>query len=128
VLAGHSLAGLFSLWALVHRPQAFSAYVSLSPSLWSNPELQAQAAGLAHGAGNDPAGNRPRVFIGVGGWEVVLPPWMAGQAGSEEIQARRAQRRMSSNAESIAQSLQELDGRTVAVVELCPDEDHATIL
>lgn len=127
VLAGHSLAGLFSLWALVHRPQAFSGYVSLSPSLWSNPELQAQAAGLAHGAGNDPAGNRPRVFIGVGGWEEVLPPWMAGQAGSEEIQARRAQRRMASNAESFARTLQKLDGGPETVFELFPDEDHASV-
>jgi len=127
VLAGHSLAGLFTLWTLVHRPQAFSAYVSLSPSLWSNPELQAQATGLAHGAGNDPAGNRPSVFIGVGGWEEVLPPWMAGQPGSEEIQARRAQRRMASNAEAFARTLQTLNGGPETAFQLFPDEDHASV-
>ena len=127
VLAGHSLAGLFSLWTLVHQPQAFSAYVSLSPSLWSNPELQAQAARLAHGAADDAAGNRPRVFIGVGGWEEVLPPWMAGKPGSEEIEARRAQRRMASNAEAFARALQHLDGGPETAFQLFPDEDHASV-
>src|SRR5690606_2110637 len=72
VLAGHSLAGLFTLWTLVNRPQSFSGYVSLSPSLWSDPGLQDGVQSLARGTKGDPT----RVFIGVGGWEELLPPWM----------------------------------------------------
>ncbi|MCY3545493.1 MAG: alpha/beta hydrolase-fold protein [Gemmatimonadetes bacterium] len=34
ILIGHSLGGLFANHALVHRPDVFNAYVSISPSLW----------------------------------------------------------------------------------------------
>lgn len=33
-LVGHSFGGLFALHALMTRPEAFDAYVSISPSLW----------------------------------------------------------------------------------------------
>lgn len=33
VFAGHSLGGLFSLWALATRPTLFNAYIAVSPSL-----------------------------------------------------------------------------------------------
>ncbi|MGB5302336.1 MAG: alpha/beta hydrolase-fold protein [Gemmatimonadota bacterium] len=34
VLAGHSLGGLFALYALAERPQLFDAYFAFSPSVW----------------------------------------------------------------------------------------------
>lgn len=34
ILVGHSLGGLFALHAWLSRPEAFRAYVALSPSLW----------------------------------------------------------------------------------------------
>jgi predicted alpha/beta superfamily hydrolase len=36
VLVGHSFGGLFANYALLTRPEAFNAYVSISPSLWWN--------------------------------------------------------------------------------------------
>src|SRR5690606_17783956 len=131
ILAGHSLAGLFTLWTLVTRPQSFSGYVSLSPSLWSDPGLQERLEGRAEDEVERKAkgmkGDPIRVFIGVGGWEELLPPWMAQQAGSEEIQARRLQRRMASNAAAFAQALQDMDGGPETVFQLFPDEDHASV-
>lgn len=44
VLIGHSLGGLFANHALVHRPDVFDAYISISPSLWwEEQRLVAQA-------------------------------------------------------------------------------------
>ena len=34
VLTGHSLGGLFAVHALLRRPDAFQAYIAVSPSLW----------------------------------------------------------------------------------------------
>ena len=44
ILIGHSLGGLFANHALVHRPDVFDAYISISPSLWWDEQrLVAQA-------------------------------------------------------------------------------------
>ncbi|MDE2754086.1 MAG: alpha/beta hydrolase-fold protein [Gemmatimonadota bacterium] len=44
ILIGHSLGGLFANHALVHRPDVFNAYISISPSLWWDEQrLVAQA-------------------------------------------------------------------------------------
>lgn len=34
VLTGHSLGGLFAVYALINRPQVFNGYLAISPSLW----------------------------------------------------------------------------------------------
>lgn len=34
VLVGHSLAGMFAIYALLERPELFDAYIATSPSLW----------------------------------------------------------------------------------------------
>jgi len=39
VFAGHSLGGLFAINAFLTRPNAFDAYVAVSPSLWWDGEL-----------------------------------------------------------------------------------------
>lgn len=44
ILAGHSLGGLFSFHCLVDHPDLFNAYLSISPSLWWDNELELQQA------------------------------------------------------------------------------------
>jgi predicted alpha/beta superfamily hydrolase len=44
ILVGHSLGGLFSVYALTSAPDAFNAYVSISPSLWWDDELMRRNA------------------------------------------------------------------------------------
>jgi predicted alpha/beta superfamily hydrolase len=34
VLVGHSLGGLFAVYALMYRPDVFQGYIAISPSLW----------------------------------------------------------------------------------------------
>lgn len=44
ILIGHSLGGLFAVHALTTSPDAFNAYVSISPSLWWDNELMRRQA------------------------------------------------------------------------------------
>ncbi|MEE8191556.1 MAG: alpha/beta hydrolase-fold protein [Gemmatimonadales bacterium] len=44
VLVGHSFGGLFAAYALLTRPEAFNAYVSISPSLWWNDRSMVELA------------------------------------------------------------------------------------
>ena len=65
ILAGHSNAGMFSLYAFIRRPDLFQANIALSPSFGLDDRFVAQVAGAL--AKPVPA---PRfVFIGAGGDE-----------------------------------------------------------
>jgi hypothetical protein len=44
ILIGHSLGGLFAIHALATAPDAFNAYVSISPSLWWDDEITRRQA------------------------------------------------------------------------------------
>ncbi len=56
VLVGHSLGGLFAVNALLSRPDAFNAYLAISPSLWF--DERAPVARAEAGLGKLPAGTR----------------------------------------------------------------------
>ena len=47
VLVGHSYGGLFSAWMLLTRPDLFSGYVIVSPSLWYDDEMIFEVEGSA---------------------------------------------------------------------------------
>jgi len=65
VLAGHSNAGMFSLYAFIRRPDVFQANIALSPSYGLDDRFVAQ---LATALAKPAAGSR-FVFIGAGGDE-----------------------------------------------------------
>jgi predicted alpha/beta superfamily hydrolase len=44
VLIGHSLGGLFAVYALLNRPEVFKGYVVISPSLWWDDQVLVKAA------------------------------------------------------------------------------------
>jgi len=44
VLVGHSLGGLFAVYALINRPEVFKGYVVISPSLWWDDQVLVKAA------------------------------------------------------------------------------------
>jgi pimeloyl-ACP methyl ester carboxylesterase len=60
ILFGHSYAGLFAANVLAANPEAFSAYVVASPSVWADPQLLEKLASSA------PKGNGRRVYIAAG--------------------------------------------------------------
>lgn len=49
VLVGHSLGGLFGLYALVRRPQVFIGYVVMEPAVWWNNRKELEDARAALG-------------------------------------------------------------------------------
>jgi predicted alpha/beta superfamily hydrolase len=44
VLVGHSLGGLFAVYALLNRPEVFKGYLIISPSLWWDDQVLVKAA------------------------------------------------------------------------------------
>jgi len=65
ILAGHSNAGMFSLYAFIRRPDLFQANIALSPSFGLDDRFVAQLAGALA----KPAPTPRFVFIGAGGDE-----------------------------------------------------------
>jgi len=126
ILFGHSLGGLFSAHALLTRPDAFSAFLVSSPSLYWNefailqllPAFAERLAALPR---------QPRVFVDVGGKEQDLPTSVAeGFAGTlEEAQAWIKAARMVDAAKEFAAALGEAgvaDLHHIAFAE----EDHTS--
>jgi len=44
VLVGHSLGGLFAVYALMNRPDVFQGYIAISPSLWWDDQALVKAS------------------------------------------------------------------------------------
>ncbi len=44
VLIGHSLGGLFAVYALLNRPEVFQGYIIISPSLWWDDQVLVKTA------------------------------------------------------------------------------------
>lgn len=63
-LFGHSFGGLFALWLMFTRPDAFCNIIAASPAItWENSFL------LGHLANWAPPGPAPRVHLSAGEWE-----------------------------------------------------------
>jgi hypothetical protein len=60
VLVGHSLGGLFALYALADRPQLFNGYLVMEPATWWNSGRELTAAGAAL---RQPATRQTRVML-----------------------------------------------------------------
>lgn len=127
-LFGHSLGGLFTAHALLTRPEAFSAFLCSSPSLWWD-----QFAILGHFAtfpekiANLPT--KPGVLISVGGKEQDLPTKVPPgiDISLEAAQAMVAASRMVDGAADFVCALRNagLDDTTHVVFE---GEDHASVI
>ncbi len=83
-VAGHSFGGLFGVWAMRYRPDLFSRYLLVSPSLWWNGGEVLK---------DWPAPRAKRVFLSVGGREfgnmqqpygILLERLQAGDATAVE--------------------------------------------
>ncbi len=115
-LFGHSYGGLFTLYTLLSRPQAFQRYVAASPSLWWNQrhafDLLQTFAGLQ---------SRPdvRLMLSVGTAEQPA----ADTQGLNERQRHLLERRMVDNAREFQQRLGALGVN--AQLLLTPGQDHA---
>ncbi|MFN8177615.1 MAG: alpha/beta hydrolase-fold protein [bacterium] len=60
VISGHSLSGLFALYALAKRPELFTGYLVMEPSVWWNGGREVEDARATLG---QPAARRARVML-----------------------------------------------------------------
>lgn len=126
VLMGHSFGGLFALYVLFDRPGAFDAYVALSPSIWFNERMIADAAArfLAR-----PAAERgdAALFLSVGALEQELTGVEEDHPQAEIRRTWKARNRMVDNAREMAALLQDIEGLDVSFVEF-PGEEHTSVI
>jgi predicted alpha/beta superfamily hydrolase len=124
---GHSLAGYFVLHALFTRPQAFRAYVSVSPSIWRDrDELFGRVPALESHLGERTA--PLDVMMAVGEYEQALAPWQPATPQSAEIAARRSARRMVDDARDLSTAIARLTRPGVRVhFSEFAGEDHASV-
>lgn len=128
ILFGHSLGGLFTTYALLTRPDAFTAFLANSPSLWWDgfavlghlPAFKDKLAALDR---------KPRVLIGVGGQEQDPPTKvpMGMQMSLEEIQATVAASRMVDAVPELAAALSSAGLSDVEHV-IYDKEDHGSVV
>jgi len=127
ILFGHSLGGLFAAHALLGRPDAFSAFIVSSPSLWWDGfsilgKLPAFEQLLAAGQ------RRPRVFVDVGGKEQDPPNRVPDGMGVtlEEARAQIAAARMVDAAADFAGALAQAGVTELRHVTFA-EEDHVSV-
>jgi predicted alpha/beta superfamily hydrolase len=83
ILGGHSLGGLFTLYAIFTDPSLFWGYLCGSPAIpWDNDYVVKQEAAFAAKRKDLPV----RLFIGVGGAEALVTP---GVSFMKTLSARR---------------------------------------
>ena len=122
-LFGHSFGGLFALWLLFTRPDAFSHWIAASPAItWENSFL------LAHRDAFDPAGRLLSVHLSAGEWEGDrLAPFQEGAEDAQKRRADKANTRTLAAAEEMAAHLAHLPGVT-ARYETYAGETHMSVL
>lgn len=121
-LFGHSFGGLFALWLLFTRPDAFRNVIASSPAItWENSFL------MDHLALFTPLAPFPRVHLSAGEWEGDrLAPF---QANGTEVEARLAEKapiRTIAAANDMATALTECGVETA--YETYADETHMSVL
>lgn len=122
ILFGHSLAGYFTLWAMMQEPHGFAGYAAISPSIWWNEQ------GLSSALDPATAGyEQPRLLVAVGEWEEALAPWQAGLPRRSEIEARRRERRMIGAARDLAERCART-GAFEVKFECIAGQDHSSIV
>lgn len=128
ILFGHSFGGLFTLYALFHRPGTFQAYIAGSPSIWFGDRaiLRAERAFTERASA---IARDVRVMIAVGALEQTLAPGERDTPGSSQRIAWIGANRMVDNAREMAGRLAALAhyGVRVAYEEL-EDENHVSVI
>lgn len=128
-LAGHSLGGLFTLYALRSRPDAFQTFIASSPSVWwGNRYLEAMASAWQQDAGSALAGTARQVCISVGQYEQEVSPLEQRQPGRDldHLAATRTQRAMIDGNRAVAALLSDIPSLDVAF-HVHPSHYHRSV-
>lgn len=129
ILFGHSLGGLFTLYALFNRSDAFSGFIAASPSIWFGERVILQAAQMFADRLQTCPRCGLRLMIGIGGAEERLSAAERELPNGAQRAAWLTKNRMIANARELAERMQRLEatGLRVAYAEL-PDENHASVV
>lgn len=121
-LFGHSFGGLFALWLMFTRPDAFANWIAASPAItWEDSFLLKNLDDFDTGA------QRLRVHLSAGEWEGdTLAPFQADGPEAAERLAEKAKTRTVAAAQEMAAAL---SARGVTTqFEIYPDETHMSVL
>ena len=121
-LFGHSFGGLFALWLLFTRPDAFSTWIAASPEItWEDSFVLDRLKTF------DPGGRRLAVHLSAGEWEGdELAPFQRDRADSAERLAQKSQTRTVTAARDMTERLSDLGLK--ATFEIYADETHMSVL
>lgn len=119
-LFGHSFGGLFTLYTLLHAPNAFTNYIAASPSLWwDRSGLLSVVPALDQKLRTIPS--RRRLLLTVGSAE------QPSGKPSTPREHKLASRRMRSNLDELYQALQPLRSQGLdSMQRINPDADHGS--
>lgn len=122
-LFGHSFGGLFTLWLLFGRPDAFTHWIAASPSItWEGGALSSSCAAFV------PGDRVIKVHLSAGEWEGDdLAPFQRGAEDAERRLAAKARDRTSASAQDMAERLARLPGVS-ASFEVYAGETHMSVL
>ncbi|GAB2797293.1 hypothetical protein GCM10027040_24900 [Halomonas shantousis] len=122
-LLGHSYGGLFALHVLFTRPECFTNYLAISPSLWWKQRVAfEELETFLASTGAEAAGRR--LLIGVGGLEQTP---FASERGTPHGERRRANA-MVDNARELAQRLVRERPALATTFVVYPGEDHGSVM
>lgn len=121
-LFGHSFGGLFALWLLFNKPDAFSGWIAASPAItWEDSFL------LQHLDGFAPDGRDLRVHLSAGEWEgAELAPFQRDGAEADKRLNKKKRTRTIEAARNMAMALAVRGVH--AAYETYPDETHMSVL
>lgn len=126
-LAGHSLGGLFALYALFQQPAVFQTYLVSSPSVWWADHFLPQAA-QRFVAGYKGKRLAPPVRVGmtVGEYEQSLSPAerQRDPGWQQQQLSRRRSRRMVDEGRELAQTLRQVEGLEISF-QVLDGQTHA---
>ncbi len=119
-LFGHSYGGLFTLYAMLNRPQAFSGYVAASPSIWRyQSDIERSLTAFDKKVGQHP--RQARLLVTVGSAEQPADD----DPLTDPRQRHMAERRMVGNAQDLAERLSAVSGVKVDL-RINEDANHGT--
>jgi predicted alpha/beta superfamily hydrolase len=115
---GHSFGGLFVLYALFTRPQAFRDWIAISPAIWWEDHNLLRYASVP----TAPA----RILLAVGEYEQKLAPFQIGAPDEEQRRQRQEEARTVDETRTMAERLRG-SGRPVEFA-LFDGETHMSVL
>lgn len=122
-LFGHSFGGLFALWMLFNRQDAFTHWIAASPSItWEDSSLLTSRNTFT------PSGQASTVHLSAGQWEGdELAPFQRDAADADTRLASKARDRTFSASQEMANYLDRLPGFSVTL-QTYPGETHMSVL